>query len=440
MLDSSSLARDASLVCYESIDSKSVDAVKKAMLDWLGVAVRGAAGDVGMLMQRGLNHESGSVPLIGLPRNATPLAAALINGTNGHALDFDDTHEPSLLHASAAVWPAILASISDQTPGRDLICAFAAGVRTATRIATPVGPELSRKGFHVTGTVGHLAAGVAAGRILGLDPAKMEAALGIAATQAAGLTASFGTMCKPFHAGKAAMDGLLAARLAYEGFTGPGQVLERPDGFFATLGVSPAEEGVGEAWPDTGLSVKPYPSCLLTHAVIEACMSLRDKVGQVHSIETIELQVPPLAIKLAANPAPRSGLAGKFSIQYCAARTFVSGDPGPDDFVDTAIDEPPVRDLMARVILIPNETFAATAALATVQTTGGESFSAHVANAHGATGHEFTYEEVAAKFERLVAGVLTPAASAEIIRLVDVLDTESQVQALVRLTQPTQPW
>src|SRR5262249_52999030 len=194
--------------------------------------------------------------------------------------DFDDTHLPSIVHGAAPVAPVVLALGEwRRLSGAQALAAFVAGFEVETRLGRIIGRALADRGWHVTGVLGHFGAAAAAGKLLGLDAAHLAQALGIAGTQAAGLEQSFGTMSKPLHPGKAAMNGLLAALLAREGFTGSMAMLDGPTGLAATfLGVadlSPAVEDLGKRFEILENSTKFYAACHLTHATIDAARAIR---------------------------------------------------------------------------------------------------------------------------------------------------------------------
>src|SRR6266851_1550827 len=189
--------------------------------------------------------------VLGRGRRTSTLLAALANGAQGHALDFDDTHLASIVHGSAPVAPVVLAIAEwHRRPGAAALEAFVAGFEVETRIGRVIGPMLADRGWHVTAVLGHFGAVVAAGKLLGLTAQQLGRALGIAGTQAAGLEQSLGTMCKPLHPGKAAMNGLLAALLAREGFTGPAGILDErpglPGTFLGVTDLSPTLEDLGK--------------------------------------------------------------------------------------------------------------------------------------------------------------------------------------------------
>src|SRR5207244_9016949 len=211
-------------------------------------------------------------------------SAALVNGAIGHALDYDDVNLPMPGHPSVAILPGRLALAEQRhSTGREVIAAFVAGYETACRIGMALRPGHYNLGFHATGTVGAVGAAAACARLLGLDTAATAQALGVAGTQAAGLKSQSGTMCKPFHAGKAAHNGLLAARLAARGFSSRTDIVECVQGFALTHGPDFAP-AAALATPEGGFHLlanlfKYHAACYFTHAPIECARRLRQEHG-----------------------------------------------------------------------------------------------------------------------------------------------------------------
>ena len=204
------------------------------MLDYIGVGLAGADDPLVLILLDELLEPGADTQasVIGHPIGLPVLSAALVNGAAAHALDYDDVNLAMPGHPSVAILPGLLALAEQQrSSGRELIAAFVAGYETACRIGIAMRPGHYGRGFHATGTVGCFGAAAACARLLGLDADTTAQALGIAGTQASGLKSQFGTMCKPFHAGKASQNGLLAARLAARGFSSRPDFVECEQGF-----------------------------------------------------------------------------------------------------------------------------------------------------------------------------------------------------------------
>src|SRR5260370_224957 len=218
------LAAQASAVTYDALPEPVRALARQCVLDYYGVALAGADDPLATILLDELSEAGGATQasVIGRKERLPALSAALVNGAPGHALDYDDVNLAMPGHPSVAILPGLLALAEQrQSSGREVVTAFVAGYETACRIGSALRPGHYDRGFHATSTVGCLGAAAACARLLGLDAEVTARALGIAGTQAGGLKSQFGTMCKPFHAGKASHNGLLAARLAARGFSSP---------------------------------------------------------------------------------------------------------------------------------------------------------------------------------------------------------------------------
>ena len=269
---------------WEDCPAEAVDIARRAILDCLGVMLAGSIEPAARIVAEVARAEGGSplATVVGTPLRTGTVWAALANGTAAHALDFDDTNFAMLGHPSAPVLSAALAAGElVMADGRALVHAFLLGFEVETTMASVMNPPHYEKGFHATGTLGTMGAAAAAARLLGLDAAQTRAALAVAASQASGLKENFGTMTKPFHAGHAARSGVLSALLARDGFTASEQAIEGPQGYFAVLSAGKRDEQVldslGAPWKilETGVAVKPYPSCACTHSIIDSALELQ---------------------------------------------------------------------------------------------------------------------------------------------------------------------
>jgi 2-methylcitrate dehydratase PrpD len=329
------------------------------VLDTLAVAIAGAGEPLVRMLEAELVDQggAGTAGVIGRDLTLPALSAALLNGTASHALDFDDVNMAIPGHPSAAVLPAVLALAEERgASGAELIAAFVAGTETACRIGRLVAPgHYDGLGFHATGTIGTFGAAMGCAHLLGLDEERTAHALGIAATQAAGLKAMFATMCKPLHAGRAAYNGLLAARLAARGFTSRPDVLECAQGFARTH--SPdfdPEAALAEpagGWHLRNNLFKYHAACYFTHAAIEAARRLRlDHALTADRIDAITLRVAESCDRVCNIATPRTALEAKFSLRLTAAMAVAGLDTGRlDTFSEAACDDPILVRLRERV-------------------------------------------------------------------------------------------
>src|SRR5438477_3405875 len=280
------LAARANAVTYEALPDAVRALARQCVLDYSGVALAGADDPLVAILLDEL-AEAGGAPqasIIGHKVRLPALSAALVNGAVGHALDYDDVNLAMPGHPSVAILPGLIALAEQRrSSGREVIAAFVAGYETTCRIGMALRPGHYDRGFHATGTVGCFGAAAACAHLLGLDADATAQALGIAGTQAAGLKSQFGTMCKPFHAGKAAQNGLLAARLAARGFSSRPDLVECEQGFALTHGPGFRPEAALTA-PPNGFHIfanlfKYHAACYLTHGPIECARSLREQHG-----------------------------------------------------------------------------------------------------------------------------------------------------------------
>ena len=352
---------------WEDLPSGALDAVKRAVLDSVGVMLAGSVERPARIVQRLAAAEGGApcCTILGARLRTGAVWAALTNGTAGHALDFDDTNFAMMGHPSVPVLAAALAT-GELRPanGRAFLHAFLLGFEVETALGEVVNPEQYRRGFHATCTLGTLGAAAAAAKLLELDPVQTRHALAIAASQASGLKENLGTMTKPFHAGHAARSGVLAALLAREGFTGSEVALEGPQGYLRVLGTrvedpTAALDRLGAPWKilTSGVAVKLYPSCAATHALIDAVLELREAHRlRPEQVSEITLGAAPAVPGLLIYHDPRTGLEGKFSAEFCAAAALVDGDVGVATFTDEKVADPRIRAVMGTVRLMVDPT------------------------------------------------------------------------------------
>src|SRR5215467_12547062 len=328
------LAGKSATLEYDALPPEAGELARQCVLDYLGVALAGAGDELVRLLLSELS-EAGGAPqasIIGHPTRLPVVSAALVNGSAGHALDYDDVNMAMPGHPSVAILPGLLAlAESKRSSGREVLTAFVAGYETACRIGAALQPGHYNLGFHSTGTVGTFGAAAACARLLGLDATATALALGIAGTQAAGLKSQFGTMCKPFHAGKAAQNGLLAARLAGRGYSSRTDIVECVQGFALTHGPDFAPEAA-LAEPEGGLHLfanlfKYHAACYLTHAPIECARRLRaDHRLEPDAIAGVTLRLDASCERVCNIPAPIDGLESKFSLRHSVAMALAGID------------------------------------------------------------------------------------------------------------------
>lgn len=340
------------------LPAEARDVARDAVVDTLGVALAGCREDVARIATRLVAPYAGAsgARVVGTMLRAAPTEAAMVNGTSAHALDFDDVNPPMSGHPSAVLVPALfaLAEVGGAS-GAELLDAYAVGFEVAARLGRALNPEHYARGWHATATIGGPAAAAGGAFLLKLDPERTRMAIAIAASLSGGLRVSFGTMVKPLHAGHAARNGVLAALLAGDGFSGADAIFETARGFGEIFGGRPDWSALAGRWdwdePEllrSGIQVKAFPSCAMTHSPIDALLELRPAV-RPEQVESIECLVDPQVPEVVIYPRPRTGLEGKFSLEYCLATALLDGPPGLDRFTDPAVGRPEAQDLVRRV-------------------------------------------------------------------------------------------
>ena len=402
------------------IDAEAEIVATQCLLDWFGVAVQGAQEPVADIMTAelaGLKQGSnqGAHAIVGRTEKADLIDAALINGTIGHALDYDDAIPASMGHATVPVAPTVLTLAAElDATGEQTLRAFLAGYEAECALGGYFGAEHYARGYHATGTIGVFGAAAAASLLLGLDAKQTARALSLAATQASGLKALFGSMGKPMHAGRAAADGLLAARLVARGFDAIEDGLENKQGAGPVLAGGQADAALdlnGFGTQIRGTLFKYHAACYGTHAPIEA---MRDflTTHQADEVEAIDIHVGTMAIGMCDIETPRSPLECKFSLHHALAMVLAGIDTaGLDNYsADMAADPKLValRDKMTVIGGFEDEAGIMSAKLVIKTKTETLEFYRHTGHANDDLADQ--QERLEAKYDALATPVLGVAA------------------------------
>jgi 2-methylcitrate dehydratase PrpD len=342
----------------DDIPAEVRHAAKRHLLDGLGCAIaahRSGAAPYATALVDGVDEAT----VIGSGARASVPRAALANGILVHALDFDDTHTGALVHSTASSLPAAFA-VGEATgaSGAHVLAATIAGCEMTSRLGAAVTHGFHERGFHATSVCGVFASALIASKLLGLDPATTANALGIAGSAAAGSLEflNTGSSTKQLHPGFAAMNGIVAARLAKAGADGPATIFEGPHGLFRSyIGVEvdpdALTEGLGDRWETTQITIKPYPACQLSHASLDA---LAASGVTADAVETVTFELTPgVSSIVAGKPEPRTPYEGKFSLEYCAAALLLDGELGISSFEPAALGRVDVLALAARIAWRP---------------------------------------------------------------------------------------
>ena len=360
------LASWSSHLSLDQVPENALTNAKHCLLDWLGVALAGAQDKLVDILHQtaemdGLGNQAN---LIGRKGAASASQAALINGAAGHALDYDDVVRIFRGHPTAPVAPAVLAiGERDNHQGAEILLALIAGIEVESRIGGYMGDSHYLKGWHATGTTGHFGSAAATAKLLKLDAEATANAFGISGTQASGLKANFGTMCKPLHAGKAAMNGLLSAEWAKRGFTSRQNIVERVDGFGENFegecDVNAALEGLGEKFHLTDLLFKYHAACYGVHSPIECAKRIsKNPAFRVERVTKIEVRHAARLKGMCDQPKPETGLEIKFSLYMTTAMALAGLDTGRlDVYSRETAKKKGLIELRDKVKLIAENTF-----------------------------------------------------------------------------------
>jgi 2-methylcitrate dehydratase PrpD len=450
-MDGSSIASGASLtrilaeravaVTYDALPDEVRELARQCILDYLGVGLAGADDELARILLDEARDAGGSAQagVIGHAARMPVLSAALVNGAIAHALDYDDVNLAMPGHPSVAILPALLALAEEKkASGKAVIAAFVAGYETCCRIGMTLRPGHYTRGFHATGTVGAFGAAAACAHLLGLDPEATARALGIAGTQSAGLKSQFGTMCKPFHAGKAAQNGLLAARLAARGFSSRPDLVECEQGFAATHAPEfHPEKALAE--PERAFHIfnnlfKYHAACYMTHAPIECGRQLREQGIAPADIEAINLRLHHATDRVCNILAPTDGLEAKFSLRQTVAMALSGVDTASLGAysVATATD-PALVGLRERVHFDFREDFPEAGAEIELALKDGRKASAGFNAGIPMADIAAQGRRLAEKFDALAAPVVGAARACELREAIAELDTIGDVGALAKL-------
>jgi 2-methylcitrate dehydratase PrpD len=422
---------------------------RRAALDTIGVTLAGAAEPVARAV-RAVARAEGGVPLctvLGTSLRTSPTWAALANGAAGHAHDFDDTSFALLGHPSVPLLATALAVAEAETAdGAAVALGYVIGFEIDAALGIALNPDHYTRGWHATSSIGTLGCAAAAARIMALDVAQTRHALGIATSMASGLKENFGSMTKPYHAGHAAHSGVLAAALAREGLTASEAALDGRQGyaaaFSATTLADTALDGLGQRWQlaASGIAVKPYPSCALTHSAIDALIALREAHSlQPAQIAAVEVGVNRVTPDVLRHARPSSALERKFSMEFCAAAALARGAVTLGDFEDRAPDAS-VRALMERVTMVvdpalPDGREQHAWTRVTVRLTDGRALESAPRGAAGHPDAPLSDAELTAKFLGCAAPVLgdevAAAVAAQLAHLEEIPDIRALTSRLV---------
>jgi 2-methylcitrate dehydratase PrpD len=439
------------------LPAEVVDLGKKSILDGFGLALSGSVAKSGELVRRHLDDldlGEGAATIIGGGRKVAPRFAAFANGVGIHADDYDDTQLAVakdrvyglLTHPTAPALSAALA-IAElvKASGRDFMLAYHLGVEVECKIAEAIAPRHYQTGFHATATCGTFAAAAASSKLMGFDVATTQRALSIAGSQSAGLRENFGTMTKPFHAGRSSESGVVAAQFAAYGWTAAARILEAPRGFFAAAGGGYDQGAIfgklGSPWTfaSPGISIKPHPSGSLTHpGMTEMLRLIKENAIRAEDVKHVRVGTNSNMPNALIHHRPKDELQAKFSMEFCMAILLLDGRAGLNEFTDAAVERDDVKAIIEKVdFVIDDEAEAAGYHLMTtlidIELVDGRKISGRADFGKGSPAFPMSYDEVAGKFhENAEFAGMARGKAAEIVELVRGLEGLASLDDLTR--------
>lgn len=438
--------RGQAFACYVSgtqarqFPPEVLDAARLALVDYLGVLMGGmrerpARACLGLAREW---NTVGRVPLWGGGPTSAALAA-LVYGTAAQALDFDDAHQGGGGHVGAVCWPVALAvAMAEARDGHDALTAYLTGYEIMARLggggSNGVGRAMQRNGFHPTGVNGTVAAAAVAAALMRLNAGQTAHALGLASTAAAGLMVSYGTDAKPFHAGNAAMQGIVAADLAAHGMTASAGAFEIGDGMiprFTGGSVPDVPPADFSHWESLRNCLKPFPCCMSAQAAVEAALEIApDLAGR--AVTRVVARVNEAVAFTAGIPEPKTVAEARFSTRYCVATALAGGRCDAADFTDARLNDPSLRALLDRVEIVALAVQPPNTAEVTVFLADGQSLAADVEGLLGHPGKPMSPEQVRIKFNSMAEPVLGVAGAASVYEAAMTLDRPGGLARLNR--------
>jgi 2-methylcitrate dehydratase PrpD len=440
---------------YEDIPAEVIELGKKSILDGLGLALAGSRAQTGAICRRYLDHLGvcgGKATVAGSGLKTSPRFAAWTNGTSIHADDFDDTQLSAakdrvyglLVHPTVPVLPAIFALAEGKgVSGREFMLAYHVGVEVECKIAEAISSRHYQDGFHSTGTCGPFGSAAACVKLLRFDLSKILNSFGLVASQSGGLRENFGTMTKPFQAGRAAESGVASAELVGLGWSAAEQILEAERGFFHAFGgtfdPSAILDRLGKPWTfaSPGISLKPYPSGSLTHpAMTELARLIAANNFQAAQVEKLDVGANHNMTTTLLHHQPKTGLEAKFSMEFCLAILLLRGKAGLSEFTDQVVQRTDVQDMIHRInFYVDPEAERAgydkMTSLLKIRFKDGRVIAGRADFGKGSPADPMTFEEAATKFRGCADYAEWPKTKTEkIIDFVKALESAKNVDAL----------
>lgn len=377
---------------------------KRSILNFFATALGSANDPAVTAALRTLQAFSGAATssVIGRLERFDAMGASFLNAVSANLLDFDDTHLDTIIHPAAPVAAPVLALAQARGfSGRAALTAFILGVEIECRVGNAVSPHHYARGWHITSTCGVFGAAAACAKLLELPTAQISNAIGIAASQSAGIVENLPSAAKNVSVGNAARNGLFAALLAAEGYSASPRAIEGPLGWARAMGDDPdmarLTGGLGKTWEIAKNTYKPYPAGIVFHAVIDACFRLREKLDRrIDNIVSITVQGSALLLARGDRVVDNERDA-RVSIHHCAAIALLLGTAGVPQFADATVFRPDIASLRQKVKAALDASLPDGAARVTVRLDSGETFEELVIDAKGSLADPLSDRDIEAK-------------------------------------------
>jgi 2-methylcitrate dehydratase PrpD len=437
-----SLARNIVAARWEDIPSPVRHQAKRSFMNFFAVALAGCRTEPVETALRSLREFSGGKPVtvVGRSERIDALSAAFLNAAGANVHDFCDTHVRTVIHPTAPVAPALLAYAElRHASGPDVLLAFILGNEVQARIGLAISPSHYERGWHITSTCGVFGAAAGSGMLANLGERQMVSALGIAATQSAGLCECLGTPAKSVSVGNAARNGLWSALLAEQGFEGPPEPLAGVQGFYHALAETPdlsaITDGWGESWQIMATSYKPYPCGFVIHPVLDCVLDWRRDNPTVVVTRVVVRGHPLLSVR-TDRPEISTGRQSQVSVQHAVAAALVTGQAGLDQFTDACARDPNVAALRSKVEVLRDDSLTTTGAAVAITTADGKVHELSQSAARGSDANPLADSDLETKLRSAAAGWDSRYDATPLIDAIWTLDRSSYVSQLASLAVP----
>ena len=437
------------------IPMDAITASKKSILDGIGLAISGLHSEAGSIAFKYLNNlglPSGPASAIGANKKWPMRFAAFLNGLTMHADDFDDTQLAVaknrvyglLTHPTAPCLPAVIAACeTKRATGNDLLLAYNLGIEVETKISEAISPRHYQHGFHSTGTCGGFASATAMSKLFDFNKEQINNCLSITASQSSGLRENFGTMTKPFHAGKAAESGIIAYELTQLGFSASNNILEAPRGFFQAHGGAFDELAIigklGAPWTfnSPGISIKPHPSGSLTHPAMTAMLELIEEYKfSSDDIKKISVGTNHNMPNALIHHRPLNEYQAKFSMEYSMAILVIEGKAGLEQYQNKFVQRKDIQNMIAKVDFYIDPVaedcgYDKMTSIVSIDLVNGKKITKTLDFGKGSPENPMTYDEVSEKFMECVNFVNWPIKKAR--EIISIISSIEECNSLDRL-------